>query len=87
MRYLQGYEEKKAITGKISYHLPSRAWTILRFKKEFLKQFPELKTRMGEFEYELIPFLYWEALMSYLEKARKNGQVPPNLLWLKGNTN
>ncbi|MBS3162419.1 hypothetical protein J4467_00695 [Candidatus Woesearchaeota archaeon] len=85
MRYIQAFKEKEIILGKVSYHNASQAWTIIRFKKEFLLQFPDLRNKKGDFHYELIPFLYWDELMDYLQRERAKGKVPPNLLWLKGN--
>jgi len=82
MRYLQAWEEKKIIRGKLAYHEPSGAMCQFRLKKQFINQFPDLRSKSGKFLYEVIPFLYWDVLMDFLKRAKEDGKVPPSLLWI-----
>jgi len=81
--YLQPHNETKAFKGRVYYHSPSQAWSLINLKKEILSELKELKEKRGDFSYEMLMPFSIVNLDREVEKIRKEGKVIPFLLWIK----
>ena len=83
MNYIKRSKDVKIVGGKLSYHESMHAWAVLRFKKEFLDEFRDLKDKAMQFGYKLMMFYDYDQINSCLQKAREEGVEPPVLLWIE----
>lgn len=67
------------VEGKLSYNDGSRAWSVLRFKKEIITEFPQLKERRSKLFYNVVLTRNYDALLSFI-KNMKNENKPLPLL-------
>ena len=68
-------------SGNLVYKESSRAWSIIRLKKEFLKCFPALFDRMLCVQYKIIYPKSHEILQKIINEIVKNKQTRPMLLY------
>ena len=75
--------EKKPIKidGKLSYAESQRAWGIIRFKKEILSEFSQLKRKRESFGYQMIFCRNKEDFEKQLKEIMEKGLPIPVLLW------
>jgi hypothetical protein len=69
------------VEGKIAYGEGFQSWNVIRLKKEFIDEFPQLKEKRSAFAYKL---KYFRDLKE-LEKSIKNlnnNEGAPVLMWL-----
>ena len=73
--------------GKVSYDEKTRAWTILKFKKEVVMLFPILKERRNKIQYNLKAFLSLQSFQEFSEKVNKKELGVPIVLYLERREN
>lgn len=78
---LRPTREELILNGKMSYNESNRAWTTIRFKKEILNEFKQLKERMSKFAYNLLFYSEWNEFEKSMRKIRKEGLPPPVMIW------
>ncbi len=69
------------IQGKLYYNESNQAWNKLKFKKELLDEFPQLKKKRSKFSYEMKYFrdpLDFEKLLNQL---KRRPELLPILIW------
>ena len=65
------------IAGKLNYEERTRAWTLLRLKKEIIHFFPVLKDRHSKIKYKAKVFLSLKAFEDYSNSVlNKESEVP-----------
>lgn len=69
------------IEGNLAYSDTFHAWNILRFKKEILTEFPQLREKKSQLFYALSFVKTYEDLITYLNKLKKENKPLPLLLW------
>jgi len=71
------------VEGKIAYSESSQAWNILKFKKDLLSEFPQLKEKRSKFSYRLVYHRDSKDFEKATKKLVKEGKgVMPLMLWL-----
>ncbi|MFA5061290.1 MAG: hypothetical protein WC494_03170 [Candidatus Pacearchaeota archaeon] len=78
---LRPRRERIEINGKISYGDSVGAWNKIRFKKELIKEFPQLKEKVSKFNYKMILYPDYEDLERAVRKIKKEKEAIPILLW------
>jgi len=79
---LRPRRDRIEIKGKLSYRESYQAWNTIRFKKELIFQFPQLKEKNSVFSYRLVFYQEYQDLEKAIRKMRKFGEAVPILLWL-----
>lgn len=70
------------ILGKLSYSEGAGAWSILRLKKEIIKEFPQLKEKRSKFSYKMKYFRNFYDLENAIKQMKKDkSSVLPLLVW------
>jgi hypothetical protein len=69
------------VKGKIYYNESKQAWTNIKFTKEFLNEFPDLKEKRSSFSYKLKFFRDFIELEGMIKELKKNENTPI-LMWL-----
>ena len=69
--------------GKLYYSESFSSWNSLRFRKEILDEFPQLKEKVSKFTYKMV--LYTDYLEFYKEinKLKRNRETIPILMWIE----
>lgn len=70
------------IIGKLFYSESDQAWSMIRFKKEILQKFPQLKEKQGSFCYKMKMFSSHEELKEAINTLKKTSESVPLLLFL-----
>jgi hypothetical protein len=71
------------VNGKMAYSERDRCWNILRFKKEILYEFYQLKERRSNFSYNLVYYRTYEDLEKAIKQLKKaGGMALPFLVFL-----
>ena len=70
------------IKGKFSYSEGIRAWNIIRFKKELINEFPQLKEKRSAFSYKMTFYQEYKELEKAIRKIKRDGGALPVLLFL-----
>ena len=69
--------------GKIAYSESSQAWNVLKFKKDLVSEFPQLKEKRSKFSYRLVYHRDSKEFEKATKKLVKEGKsVMPLMLWL-----
>jgi hypothetical protein len=68
--------------GRISYSEANQAWNTIRFKKELLKEFPQLKEKRSLFSYRAIFYRDFNKLDKAMKKLRKENGAMPIILFM-----
>lgn len=76
-------KETAEFSGKLSYAEGSRAWHVIRLKKDILREFPQLKRRDKEFGYKIVIYRKYEELKKAIEEMEIQCKpIPMSLLIL-----
>ena len=78
---LEQSKEAPEITGSLFYSESDQAWSMIRFKKEILQKFPQLKEKRGSFCYKIAIYSSNEDLKKAISSI-KNDESVPLLLFL-----
>lgn len=71
------------IKGKISYSEGAQSWSVLRFKKELLKEFFQLNEKRSKFSYKMSYYRTIEELEKIIKEIKKQKESSlPILMWL-----
>ena len=70
------------VQGKLHYNESSQAWNKLKFKKELLNEFPQLKQKMSHFVYEMQYFRDPKDFEELLLRLKKGVVGLPVLMWI-----
>lgn len=79
---LKPKHETLKICGSLSYSEGHRAWNIIRFKHDLLKEFPQLKERREKFSYKMIMHRSFEDIKKAIAKIEEEEDAIPILLFL-----
>jgi len=71
--------------GRISYSDPNQAWNTIRFKKEVVNEFYQLKEKSSKFSYKLTYYRTYEELEKAIKDMNKKGIILPLLLFMYKN--
>ena len=66
----------------MSYMEGRRAWNLLRFKDNLLKEFPQLKSRREDFAYQMIMHRSYRNLKKAITEMENKGLPIPIFLFL-----
>lgn len=66
--------------GMVTYSESLRAWAVIRFKKEFVRDFPLLKQRASRLNYEVSYYENYKQMEKILRKMKREKKAPPLLL-------
>ncbi len=75
------------IKGKFSYCESIQAWNTIRFKKELINEFPQLREKLSKFIYDIILYEDYEDLEKAVRKMKIDKEALPILLWLRREKN
>jgi len=70
------------IQGKLSYSESLQAWNTLRFKKELVKEFPQLSEKRSKFSYSLVYYRTLEEFEKAIKQLKEDKTNLPILLFL-----
>lgn len=70
------------IRGKLSYSEHIHGWNTIRFKKELINEFPQLKEKLSVFGYKLVIYQDFKLLEKSIRKFKRTQEAVPILLWL-----
>ena len=73
--------------GAMSYDNSSGCWNTIRVRKNFVKQFPQLKEKRAKFSYKMNFCASYEELKKAIERMDKNKEPLPILLYLIQDSN
>ena len=74
--------ETLELEGKLSYSEAQRAWNTIRFKKELLKEFPQLFKRREKFGYKMVLHRGFKELKKEINKIENKHLPVPLIFWL-----
>lgn len=74
--------ETPEIVGRLFYSESDQAWSMIRFKKEILQKFTQLKDKGGNFCYRMIMHQNYEELKEAINMMKKSSDSVPLLLFL-----
>jgi len=69
------------VQGKLHYNESNQAWNKLKFKKELLDEFPQLKQKRSKFSYEMKYFRDPLDFEKILKELKKHPELLPVLMW------
>ena len=69
------------VQGNLSYSESLGAWNTLRFRKELMKEFPQLKEKRSKFSYKLVSCRDLDEFKKTIEELKKE-KIKPLLLFL-----
>ena len=69
------------IKGKLTYGESMGAWNSIRFKKELINEFPQLKEKRSAFSYKITFYQEYKELEKAIRKIKRDGEALPVLLW------
>lgn len=69
------------VEGKLAYNEGAQAWNTLRFKKEVLTEFPQLKEKRSKLFYGITFIKTYDDLINFIKKMQKENKPLPLLLW------
>ena len=73
---LEQSKEAPEITGSLFYSESDQAWSMIRFKKEILQKYPQLKEKRGSFCYKISIYQSNEELKKAISSIKDNESVP-----------
>ncbi|MBW3001872.1 hypothetical protein KY338_01775 [Candidatus Woesearchaeota archaeon] len=68
--------------GVMSYDNNARCWNTIRVRKNFVKQFPQLRQRRTKFSYKMSFYASYEELKKAIKNMEKKKEALPILLYL-----
>ncbi len=76
--------EKAEITGKMCYSEHHRSWSVLRFRKDIIKELPQLMDRTTECSYKIIFHPTYKELEKAIRKMKRDKiPVPAMMMFMK----
>lgn len=81
--FLSPLEEVPKVRGKIFYHESSQAHSVLRFTKEILCHYPQLRDKSSSFSYLMVVPRSIEEVKTQLKELKKNPKRIPIILFLE----
>jgi len=69
--------------GKLYYSESFGCWNSLRFRKEIMQEFPQLREKVSKFTYKMILYPDYPEFEKVIRKLKRNKEALPLLLWLK----
>ena len=70
------------VAGKMHYNESNQAWSNIKFKKELVDEFPQLKDKRSNFSYEILFYRDTAELEKTMnEIKKKKGDVLPLLMF------
>ena len=70
------------VQGKLHYNESNQAWNKLKFKKELLDEFPQLKQKRSKFSYEMKYFRDALEFEKLFKELKKKPEALPVLMWI-----
>lgn len=70
------------IKGKLLYNESKGAWSNIKFKRELINEFPQLKEKRSQFSYEILLCKSAEDIEETIKKFVGKVEAVPLLLWL-----
>lgn len=80
-QFLRPRHDALKIEGKITYKESTRAWSLMRLKKDLILEFPQLKERRSRFSYKMVLFRSYHLLQKELKEMEKKEEPLPLLLF------
>jgi hypothetical protein len=80
--FLSPKKETLKIKGNLFYNESAQSWSVIRFKKEILQEFPQLKDKRGSFGYFMVMNRTFGDMKKEISEIEKKGDVLPILLFL-----
>ena len=71
------------IKGRLIYKEANRSWSILRFKKELINEFPQLREVTSKFSYRMTLHRESNALEKDIRRIKRNKEALPILMWIE----
>ena len=71
---LRPWFDKLEAEGSVSYESGVNRWNIIRIKKNFIKQFPQLKQKRSKFKYKMTFLPSYEQLRKYVDEIEEKSQ-------------
>jgi len=81
-KFLKPKKETLELEGNISYAESNRAWSVIRFKDQLIREFPQLKKRRDKFGYKLLMHRNYADLLEEIKKIKSEEEAIPILLWM-----
>lgn len=78
---LQPWTQNIVCEGRVSYNESVQAWNTIRFKKEFLKEFPQLKDKKAKISFKIEHLRTIDNLKQKVKEIEKNKEAVPMLLY------
>ena len=79
---LRPWFDKLEAEGLISYESGVNRWNLIRIKKNFVEQFPQLKEKRSKFSYKMTFYPSYEQLRKFVNDLDKKRGPLPILLYL-----
>ena len=70
------------IKGRVLYNDNHHTWNTIRFKKEIVNEFPQLKERRANFSYKMVFYENYDDFEKEFRRLRRNKEPLPILLFL-----
>ncbi len=83
IQVLRPVHDALEIKGKISYNEGAQAWNIIRFKKELLQEFPQLKEKRSQISYKMLIFQTYKDLEKAIKDVKEQDAFPILLFFYK----
>ena len=81
INFLTPKRESINVFGRLSYSEGDKSWNLIRLKKDVLREYPQLKERMGSFSYMMVIPRTLEDVKKKLVEIEKYGMGMPILLF------
>ncbi len=78
---LRPKHETLEIKGRISYNEGAQAWNTIRFKKDLLQEFPQLKEKRSAFSYNMALFRSYKMLIKRFKEMQQKDEPLSILLF------
>ena len=70
------------IEGKVAYGEGFQSWNLIRLKKEFIEEFPQLKEKRSSFSYKMVFCREYKQILKTLKNLSAEGEQMPVLMFL-----
>ena len=70
------------VKGKLYYSESFACWNSLRFRKEIVNEFPQLKEKISKFTYSMLLHHDYDELEKEISKIKRDKEAIPILLWM-----
>lgn len=80
--FLRPWNDRLNVEGNVSYSQGWRAWNIIRLKKDFLDEFPQLKEAQNKIGYKMVFHRTYDDLMEGIQDMKEQKGPLPILPYL-----